>query len=339
MKKILFVTSHSKDIRVKKFIETITKYSIVHFLGYGDIINYYDDKIKICNYTIYNRKIAVFLNFMILPILLFKYNYKKIIVVNDSLFFFYLPILFFVRNKVIIDNHDSMIFKQNSRLLKKLYTVINKMVPSNIITDENRQDYLKRYKMDNLLVIPNVPNIASEDIQKIESDKFSSIDKSKVNILIAGAISKNRGINEAIELSICGNINVYAAGIIHSENDLEMINNSNIKMLGYLDTKEYYFLLNNYIDYLICIYYPINDNQIYASPNKIYDAIIFDSKVIINDDIVVSKFVQDNNLGLVFRKGIKYDCNNFMKYVNDNKLDKSLYHWKNYESVIKKLIN
>ncbi len=52
-------------------------------------------------------------------------------------------------------------------------------------------------------------------------------------------------------------------------------------------------------DYILCVYAPLNANNVNASPNKIYDAIQIKTPVIVNAEIKVSEFVAQNRLGYV----------------------------------------
>ena len=52
-------------------------------------------------------------------------------------------------------------------------------------------------------------------------------------------------------------------------------------------------------DYILSLYEPINENNINASPNKIYDAIQVGTPVIINREVKVAAFVEENQLGYV----------------------------------------
>ena len=85
--------------------------------------------------------------------------------------------------------------------------------------------------------------------------------------------------------------------------------------------------------------YPENNiNNIYASPNKIWDALACGKPIIINDGAKISSFVKENNLGIV----INY--NNFKSEDLYNKMlsfkkkliqiDKSKYLWDNYENTL-----
>jgi hypothetical protein len=52
-------------------------------------------------------------------------------------------------------------------------------------------------------------------------------------------------------------------------------------------------------DYILCLYEPNIVNNIYASPNKIYDGIQAGVPVIINKEILVSSFVRKEKLGVI----------------------------------------
>ncbi len=63
-------------------------------------------------------------------------------------------------------------------------------------------------------------------------------------------------------------------------------------------------------DYILCVYAPINQNNINASPNKVYDAIQTKTPLIINAEVKVSEWVKNNGLGFILEKYhvIDYTC-------------------------------
>src|SRR5690606_42137033 len=49
-------------------------------------------------------------------------------------------------------------------------------------------------------------------------------------------------------------------------------------------------------DYILCVYRPVNENNVYASPNKIFDAIQAGIPLIINREVNVAEWVFRNRL-------------------------------------------
>ena len=79
--------------------------------------------------------------------------------------------------------------------------------------------------------------------------------------------------------------------------------------------REIFKILRTKIDYLICIYPCNNLNNIYASPNKIWEASILGVPLIINSEVKVSQIVKNENLGIV----INYNASNdeILKQINN----------------------
>ncbi|MBU1821585.1 MAG: hypothetical protein KKG00_08765, partial [Bacteroidetes bacterium] len=59
--------------------------------------------------------------------------------------------------------------------------------------------------------------------------------------------------------------------------------------------------------YILCVYAPVNDNNINASPNKIYDAIQAKTPVIINPEVKVAEFVRENGIGYTLPRYEEFD--------------------------------
>jgi hypothetical protein len=60
-------------------------------------------------------------------------------------------------------------------------------------------------------------------------------------------------------------------------------------------------------DYILSVYEPINENNINASPNKIYDAIQAQTPVIINAEVKIAGFVKEKKLGYVIHSFYEND--------------------------------
>jgi len=91
-------------------------------------------------------------------------------------------------------------------------------------------------------------------------------------------------------------------------------------------------------DFILCLYKADNQNNINASPNKIWDAIHCETPVVINKEIKVSEVVKELEIGLVieyfdFDVDKLYDqlVSNRGTFQFDNKLKKK-YSWENIES-------
>ena len=82
------------------------------------------------------------------------------------------------------------------------------------------------------------------------------------------------------------------------------------------------------VHYLFLYYPPTSLNNIYSSPNKIYDAINLKIPILVNNDTKSSNFVSKYNIGM------NYHLNHIM---SKNKIEKLIINYKEYKKELKKL--
>ncbi len=100
-------------------------------------------------------------------------------------------------------------------------------------------------------------------------------------------------------LDVSDKIHCTCAGWITDEYTWDFVNRSRVEYLGLLSQEKANEYLSQYATYIVGIYPTNNLNNIYASPNKIYDAIHTRTPIIINKEVQMSKFVIDHDIGLV----------------------------------------
>ena len=76
-------------------------------------------------------------------------------------------------------------------------------------------------------------------------------------------------------------------------------------------------------DYILSVYAPLNENNINASPNKIYDAIQTETPVIINAEVKISDWVRTKRIGFILPK---YEVNNYTAIVRGASESKKNFH-------------
>jgi hypothetical protein len=97
------------------------------------------------------------------------------------------------------------------------------------------------------------------------------------------------------------------------------------------------------MDYILAIYEPSNQNNFFASPNKVFDSIHCEVPLIINSEVNISNFVHSKNIGYILPC---YDNNNFVTVVKQLLEKRGTFNFsddlKNYYSwnaIERKLIN
>jgi hypothetical protein len=241
-------------------------------------------------------------------------------------------LLFF--KHVVLDVFDSIFLKlnikPNSLLFLKhiVYAPINKI----LVTDENRKQLMPKFLHKKIHVLPNYTNYFDENIQTVK-------DENKVNIMFYGWLGMNRG-GRIIKklLSFENDIKVIMYGWFSDEETKKLFGDKRVEYHGVISQKEALMSSYSKADYILCVYDPVNDNNINASPNKIYDAIQTKVPVIINSEVKISKLVNELQIGLVFDSMPDFDPSELYKTLKERKKSfninndlKIRYSWENME--------
>ena len=185
------------------------------------------------------------------------------------------------------------------------------------------------------MIIPNYPNYLEKSYIKRENDYLT--------VLYYGWLGENRG-SEIIEglLSFDKNIKIISAGWFSDKFTEAMFYKfkNNITYHGVLEQKDAQKLAIH-ADYILCCYAPINDNNINASPNKIYDSIHLKTPVIINSEVKISSFVKKYNIGIVIDNYDNIDYKTLTSVMKEkknsfdfsNNLSKK-FCWEKFESIL-----
>ncbi|WKK67364.1 hypothetical protein [Lutimonas zeaxanthinifaciens] len=309
-KKILYIsTNDGSDMRINKEIKTLSKKADIYFLGVGT----YGDKNyakSFCKEFILVEEKRNSLKAIIKQIKIFlkitkSIKFNSIHIINEQLMIFFYPWLF--RHHVVLDIFDSIFMKKNQpgnklSLIKKLvYKPINYV----FVTDKNRFNMMPDFIKSKLGILENFPNHYGGETKK---------DTQFLTIFYNGTMTNERGTKFLQDLLDFDNrIKVIMAGWANDENTSEFSNCDYVDFRGIITQKEATKIAATESDYIMCCYEPSNQNNINASPNKIYDAFQTRTPVIINKEVKVSSFVRDNNIGVVLNSFYDYDIKSISK--------------------------
>ena len=220
-------------------------------------------------------------------------RYDSIHIINEPQLLVLWPFLW-LQKRVVLDIFDSIFLRKNqpgnqSSWVKKLvYAPISHC----IVTDENRLKLLPDFMKNKAVIIPNYPYQLTNLPQKERTPGLT--------LLYYGWLGEQRGTMTARHLLAADpNMEVIMAGWLADEPSRALTQHSRVEWLGVLPQAEATTIAARRADYILCVYAPINDNNINASPNKIYDAIQTRTPVIINAEVKVSGFVRDKKVGYV----------------------------------------
>jgi len=220
-------------------------------------------------------------------------RYDSVHVINENLYLVMWPLL--LGQRVVLDVFDSMFMKTSlpvwlSRLgMRFCYALPVKI----IVTDEERAALMPAYTQHKLVILPNYPFRYT--------GPSGSRDPAVIRIMYAGSLLHRRGTAflQAL-LAVSEDVRVVMAGWIQKDDEptLALSRHPSVEWLGVMP-QQMIIEQATRCDFILCHYEPNNINNIYASPNKIYDAIQAGTAVIINPEVRIAAFVREQGLGVV----------------------------------------
>lgn len=296
-RRVLFISSNDgSDMRINKELKTLSQQYEVTFIGVG-LSNKESYARNHCKYFYLvsgkrNRPLTILKQFWLVTKLAFN-GYDSIHVINEQLMIFFYPFMF--GKHVVLDIFDSIfLMKNKSRnkwlLIKK---IIYAPVDVILVTDNNRKTLMPDFTQHKISVLENFPYHYTGPIR--ENSASSSL-----TLLYNGWLGKNRGTDLVNQLLAVDNkVKIIMAGWFADEQSRELINHPQVDYRGIMTQEQALSIAATEADYILCVYASNNENNINASPNKIYDAIQTHTPVIANAEIKISTFVKENKIGVV----------------------------------------
>ena len=173
-----------------------------------------------------------------------------------------------------------------------------RFVDALFLVDSSRYEQVKGAKINRIEYIYNSP----EDCFNIRA-KLEHI--SKMSIFYAGYLDKSRGLEEVIH-AIAGldDIRLTIAGTGLAE---DMIKDYSTKLqnVQYIGQIPYADVITNSFnaDLLFAFYDPVIPNHKYASPNKLFEAMMCAKPIIVNEGTAASNIVAEEKCGLIVPYG------------------------------------
>jgi len=334
--------NNGSDTRITKEVRTYSKDYDVYFLGIGrDDCDFIDTSVvrKIMINGNYRNPISLFRYCLFFLLYRVKLNPSVLHIVDEQLWLI-LRMITWQKYKVRLDIFDSIFLKLNkpgndlSRLKYFLYNGLSLVY----VTDENRLKLLPDKVTTEVRILPNVP------MKNQVHCKLGFSNPNRLNIFYVGTLLKDRGSSYAKLLLQSDNVHITCIGWIKDDFTEELLNHDRVRYLGVLSQNEVNKIISLEADYIIGIYPTDNINNIYASPNKVYDAIHTSTPLIINEGILVANFVSSLNIGLTVPDN--YLFLNLDQHIRDlyRKRDSfefsnelvNKYSWENYEEMLLK---
>ena len=342
---IFFIsTNNGSDMRINKEVSTLLSKYEVKFYGIGSkkqSLLPEHTKLELRFVSGDRRNIATILKFVML-IYRDYFNCKRrprIHLINETLVPLLYPLL--LHSQSVLDLFDSYFLKKSKPgdkwfwIKKIVYSPFNKI----IVTDEARAKLMPSFLEPKCVIIGNYPRRVLGAL----GDKLTYADG--LVVMFFGWLGMSRGGEHIQNFLNDSRVRVIACGWFSDENTERLvISHDRIDYRGVMSQEEALKIARKEADYILCTYKPVNMNNIFASPNKIYDALHIETPLIINAEILISNFVRDNQVGWVMPQ---YDCkldSRAIDFLISNKGGykfsenlKSKYSWENCEKTLLKI--
>lgn len=267
-------------------------------------------------------------------------RYHSVHVINEPQLIILWPLLW-LQKHVVVDLFDSLFLRNNLPGNRWAWLKACLYLPAEtiLVTDSNRfglsADLVKR----KTLILPNYPlPYIGERIRRHDR---------ALTILYSGALGQNRGTGIISGLLETGNpIRILMAGWISDKATGRLTSHPDVQWLGILNQHEVLGIAATRADFILCLYAPVNHNNIHASPNKVFDGIQVEKPVIINAETSIARFVEYHSTGIVIPsfevedfESLYRDLLAFREKFIPNKIIKEELTWNRAEKILKNAHN
>ena len=158
-----------------------------------------------------------------------------------------------------------------------------------IVTDERRLQRLGSFQ-NKAVIVANVPVDPGVELSK-------QLPEGEIKVFLSGSLCETRGLDVAIAaVEKVEGARLIAAGWCDDATAEKLSSHPNVHWVGHISPQDALKLAAQ-CDAVFAYYKPDKINNIYASPNKVYDAMSVGRPVIINSETKISSWVVSNGLG------------------------------------------
>ncbi len=188
------------------------------------------------------------------------------------------------------------------KLISALEKHLIRFVDTLFLVDECRYEQVKGARIKKLMYVYNSPPdyLGAEDYQV----PMKSMPQNTTTLFYAGVISETRGLKYMMEaIRDIDDVKLTIAGACDNEGILSMIAKSG--KVEYIGTISYESVIQMELhsDILFALYDPKVPNNKYASPNKLFEAMMCGKPIIVNIETAASRIVRRENCGLTVPYG------------------------------------
>lgn len=158
---------------------------------------------------------------------------------------------------------------------------------------------------EKMSILPNIPYF--DDDSFLQKDPQYQFDNGKLTFTYVGTFSWERYIDEIITLANEGLINLNIAGYGEPAvmDRLEEVKDSpNIRYYGKVDYKTAQIIMYN-SDIVYAMYASVSPNNVFAAPNKYYEAMFLGKPLFTNTGTIVEKKIRNNGTGIIAEESLE----------------------------------
>jgi len=216
--------------------------------------------------------------------------------VNEDCALLMLPFRGVLYRRLVCDVFDALADRHSRRrgpvrwALRIAGELVRSAADRLIATDDARYERFGRFRRK-CIVIANVPEDPGEQLAR-------ALPTGPARIYVAGSLSLARGLRQVLQaVEKLDDVEILSAGWPYDDYAANtFLTHPKVTFRGIVTAAQSLELASQ-CDAVLAFYEPTSVNNIYASPNKIYDAMSVGRPVIVNREIRVARWVERHGLG------------------------------------------
>jgi hypothetical protein len=216
--------------------------------------------------------------------------------VNEDCAFMLVPFRGVMFRHLVCDVFDALVDRHSAKVwpaqlaLRVVSEVARSRSDRLIATDETRRQRFGRHA-GKVAVVENVPEDPGDALA-------FTLPTGPTKIYAAGCLTESRGLRQLIQaVEPLDGVEILSAGWPHDKYSSDVfLKHTKVSFRGILTAKESLALAAQ-CDAVFCYYAPTSINNLFASPNKVYDAMNVGRPVLINREVHLASWVVAQALG------------------------------------------
>ena len=228
--------------------------------------------------------------------MVWRFQPRVVCAVNEDLALFLLPFKRVLFRRLVCDIFDTFYDRHShrnwvTRSFARVVTWMSRTFSDRlIVTDANRLQRLGKKKAK-AIIVNNYPEDPGQEIA-------ANIPQGAAKLFVGGSLNKRRGVNQAIAAVEGTEVEIISVGWIYDEDAERFKSHPKVDYRGIVTLADALKFASE-CDAVFSYYEPSSQNNLNASPNKIYDALSVGRPTVVNSEIGISRWVADEQIGFV----------------------------------------